>query len=63
MPVEVAGSSWGSVCVLAGHVRGATAAVGVALAPAVVVAGRGRLPTSVSLQASSNDCECCERQK
>jgi len=55
IPVEVAGSSWGSVCVPAGRVRGASASGGSGRGSGASGGGSERLPTSVSPRASSND--------
>jgi len=52
MPVEVGDSSWGSVCVPAGHVYGASGGSGRGSGSCI----SGRLPTSVSPRASTNDC-------
>jgi len=54
MPAEVTGSSWGSICIPAGRVRGGSG-------HGASSGGSRRLLTSVSPPASSN--ERCERHK
>ena len=59
MPAEVAGSSWGSVCILAERVCGTSGAVGVAPAPVAAVAGVFQLPSHCE-PPQTTVRECCK---